>query len=167
MTTAAEDQFITTLYAEHARGLTRFVTDLVAGDRSAADDVVQETFIRAWRHRAVLQQSPMPLRGWLLTVARRIVINNWRSSQRRPELVTSTVPDIPDIDATNSVDTRQLVRFALQQLSPLHQQVLIERYVHGSTVDEAASRLGVPPGTIKSRLHYALIALRDTAGTGR
>ncbi len=59
MTATAEDKFISTLYAEHAHGLTRFVVGLVAGDQSAADDVVQETFIRA----PVLQAQILGLKG--------------------------------------------------------------------------------------------------------
>jgi RNA polymerase sigma-70 factor (ECF subfamily) len=56
---------------------------------------------------------------------------------------------------------RQLVLAALRTLSTDHRQVLLECYFHGASVAEAAQTLGVPPGTVKSRTHYALHALRQ------
>ena len=161
MSPRVEDPFITALYAGQVHDLTRFVTSLVNGDRNSADDVVQETFIRAWRYRATLERPPEQLRSWLFTVARRIVINNWRSSQRRPRVVTHIVPEVVEGDATDVVDTRHVVSSALEKLSPPHRQVLTEVYVHDLSVEQIAGRLRIPAGTVKSRTHYALMALKQ------
>jgi RNA polymerase sigma-70 factor (ECF subfamily) len=146
------------LHDEHAPALLSYVVGLTDGDRSRAQDVVQETLLRAWRNAAVLEQSGG--RGWLFTVARRIVIDQWRSASRRPEVLTDHVPEQVVEDTTPQTVDRQLVRAALQTLSIDHRQALFECYFCGASIAEAADTLGVPPGTVKSRTHYALRALR-------
>jgi RNA polymerase sigma-70 factor, ECF subfamily len=149
------------LHDEHAHALCRYVVSLTGGDRGRAQDIVQETLLRAWRNPAVLEQAGGSGRNWLFTVAKRIVIDEWRSASRRPEVVTDQVPERTVEDtAQHSVD-RQLVRAALRTLSIEHRQVLLECYFRGASVAQAAQTLRVPPGTIKSRTHYALRALRQ------
>jgi RNA polymerase sigma-70 factor (ECF subfamily) len=148
------------LHDEHAHCLLSYVIGLTH-DRAVAQDVVQETLFRAWRSPAVLEQAGGSGRGWLFTVARRIVIDQWRSSNRRPEVVTGHVPERAVDDATQQTVDRLLVRAALQRLSIEHRQTLLECYFRGASIAEAADTLGVPPGTVKSRTHYALRALRE------
>jgi RNA polymerase sigma-70 factor (ECF subfamily) len=85
----------------------------------------------------------------------------WRWASRRPELVTDQVPDQPVADTAQQTVDRQLVLTALRRLSTEHRQVLFECYLRGTSVADAAEILGVPPGTIKSRTHYALHGLRQ------
>ncbi|HLY34345.1 MAG TPA: sigma factor-like helix-turn-helix DNA-binding protein, partial [Jatrophihabitantaceae bacterium] len=76
----------------------------------------------------------------------------------------------PVADATEQVADRELVVAALRTLSEEHREVLVEMYFRGSSVAQAAEALGVPPGTVKSRSHYALRALRlaiEELGGGR
>ncbi|MCU1656926.1 MAG: rpoE [Pseudonocardiales bacterium] len=146
---------------EHADALRRYVVGLTGGDRSRAQDVVQEALLRAWRNPAVLEQVGGSGRGWLFTVARRIVIDQWRAASRRPEVVTDHVPDQSVEDTAQQTVDRQLVLSALRRLTTEHRQVLLECHVRGASVADAAETLGVPPGTIKSRSHYALRALRQ------
>ncbi len=158
-----DDRLLRALHDEHAHALWAYVVRLTGGDRAKAQDVVQETLLRAWRTPAVLAGTGSP-RGWLYTVARRIVIDEWRSSKARPELVTDELPEPrsaaeTDLVGDRTVD-RALVVAALRTLSSEHREVVLECYFRGSTVAEAARSLGVPPGTIKSRTHYALRALR-------
>lgn len=169
----SDDQLLRALHDEHAHALWTYVVGLTRGDRAKAQDVVQETLLRAWRTPSVLDQSRGSARGWLYTVARRIVIDDWRTSRTRRELVTDEVPEQPSIDpdgiASRTVD-RELVVAALRTLSDEHRDVVLECYFRGSTVAEAAATLGVPVGTVKSRTHYALRALRlafDEMGGGR
>ena len=75
------------VHDEHADVLWRFCLRLVGNDRARAEDVTQETLLRAWRHHAVLDGSPAAVRSWLFTVARNIVIDDWRSRKARPETV--------------------------------------------------------------------------------
>jgi RNA polymerase sigma-70 factor (ECF subfamily) len=149
------------LHAEHAAALWAYCVRLTAGDRTYAQDVVQETMLRAWRHPEVLDQSQRSARAWLFTVARRVVIDEWRSKRNQSEV---TAADVPEPAATEDSSDRLLqawvVAEALERLSPEHREVVLECYYRGHSVAQAAARLGVPEGTVKSRTHYALRALR-------
>jgi RNA polymerase sigma-70 factor, ECF subfamily len=149
------------LHDQHAPALWAYAVSLCGGDRARAQDVVQETLLRAWRTPDVLAQARGPVRGWLYTVARRLVIDEWRSGRARHEVVTDAVPERlrPD-DEAEAVVNRRVVLDALRTLSPEHRAVLLECYFRGASVAEAAHTLGVAPGTVKSRTHYALRALR-------
>jgi RNA polymerase sigma-70 factor (ECF subfamily) len=149
------------LHDEHAAGLWRFCLRLVNNDRGRAEDVVQETLLRAWRHRAVLEGTSAAVRAWLFTVARNIVIDEWRSRRDHAELPFAEVPDDRvHEDGSDQLLLSWLVADALTRLSLDHQAVLLECYYRGRPVAEAARRLGVPEGTVKSRTHYALRALK-------
>jgi RNA polymerase sigma-70 factor (ECF subfamily) len=149
------------LHDEHAAALWRFCLRLVGNDRARAEDVVQETMLRAWRHRAVLDSAPPAVRAWLFTVARNIVIDEWRSRRARTEVPVAEVPeDGEQDDRSDHLLLSWVVAEAVTQLSPDHRAVLIECYYRGRPVSEAARRLGVPEGTVKSRTHYALRALK-------
>ncbi len=157
-----EADLLRALHDKHANALLCYVAGLTNGDRGKAQDIVQETFLRAWRNPTVLEQVGGSVRGWLFTVAKRIVIDEWRAARRRPELVTDHVPDHTVTDAAEQTIDRHVVLNALGTLSPDHRRVLLECYYRGASVAEAAETLGVPQGTIKSRTHYALHALRQT-----
>lgn len=156
----SEADLLRTLHGEHARALWSYVVNLTNGDRGKAQDVVQETLLRAWRNPQVLDQSRGSARGWLFTVAKRIVIDDWRATRSRPEYVTDEVPEQSVADGTDQALDHQLVVAAMRTLSAEHREVLLECYLRGASVAQAAATLGVPPGTIKSRTHYALRALR-------
>ena len=156
---ARDGELLRALHDEHAAALWSYVTGLLHGDRVRAQDVVQETLLRAWRNPDAIA-DPSTSRSWLYTVAKRIVIDEWRASRRRPEVVTDEVPEMAVADATEQAVDRQLLLAAVRRLSSEHREVLLECYFRGRSVAEAATTLGVPVGTIKSRTHYALHALR-------
>lgn len=150
-----------TAYDEHAGVLWSFCLRLTHGDRYHAEDVTQETLLRAWRHRDVLAREPDAVRAWLFTVARNIVIDTWRSSRSRSEVATEPAEiGAPSGDGTEELLSSWLIADALRSLSLDHRTALVECYYGGRTVAEAAARLGVPEGTVKSRLHYGMRALR-------
>jgi RNA polymerase sigma-70 factor (ECF subfamily) len=157
----SESDQLRALHDEHAHALWSYVVGLTGGDRSRAQDVVQETLLRAWRNLAGLEQLSGSGRGWLFTVAKRIVIDEWRAACRRPAVVTDQVPEQFENDTAQQTVDRLLVLNALRTLSTMHRQVLFECYFRGASVAEAAETLGVPAGTVKSRTHYALHALRQ------
>lgn len=149
------------LHDEHAAALWGFCLHLTSNDRSRAEDVVQETMMRAWRNREVLARSSGSVRAWLFTVARNVVIDDWRSARSRHERATAEVPEIGSIaDHTDELLQSWLVAEALRSLSAEHRAVLTECYYRGASVAEASARLGIPSGTVKSRTHYGLRALR-------
>jgi RNA polymerase sigma-70 factor, ECF subfamily len=148
------------LYDEHATALWMFCLRLTGQDRSRAEDVVQETMLRAWRNSHVLERSPASLRAWLYTVARNIVIDEWRTRRSERELSVAQVPEADHGgDRTDDLLLSWIVADAVMKLSADHRAVLLECYYRGASVAEAARRLGIPEGTVKSRSHYALRSL--------
>jgi RNA polymerase sigma-70 factor (ECF subfamily) len=148
------------LYCRHAAALHVYVERFCI-DRASADDIVQETFIRAWRHLPKLSSDDRPIRPWLFRVARNLLIDADRAARARP-----VVQPLPDDDGRtdcglDQVLDRQLVSTALQRLSPAHQAVLVETFYNGGSLVGMARELGIPQGTARSRLHYALQALRQ------
>ena len=159
-TGGADAELLRELHDEHSAALWSFVLHLTGGDRARAEDVVQETLFRAWRRPAVLSQQDASARGWLFTVARNIVVDDWRSVKRRPTTSSELLPEPLEPDTTDTALQSIMVTEALRRLSRDHRTVLLECYFRGCTAAQAAARIGVPVGTVKSRLHYALLALR-------
>lgn len=153
-------QLMQELHDTHAADLWRYCLHLTVGDHARAQDVCQDTLLRAWQHPEVLSRSTSQTRAWLFTVARNLVIDGWRSRRTHPETVTADVPERVDQDHIDQLLESWVVAEAMTRLSADHCQVLLECYFHGRTVAEAAHRLGVAEGTVKSRTHYALRALR-------
>jgi RNA polymerase sigma-70 factor (ECF subfamily) len=158
---ADADAAIRQLYFRHAEALHAYV-ERFCTDRMSSDDVVQETFIRAWRHLPKLSADDRPIRPWLFRVARNLLIDADRAARARPVVVQA----LPDEDsgtdsALDQVLDRELVSAALQQLSPAHQAVLIEAFYNGGSLVAVARELGIAHGTARSRMHYALQALRQ------
>ncbi len=149
------------LHDEHARPLWRYVMSL-AHDAALADDIVQETLLRAWRKPAVLDQHEASARAWLFTVARNLVIDDRRSARARHELATDELPEASAVtpDLAEAILDRWLVGDALASLSLEHRVVVVHAYYGGRSIAEIAAELDIPEGTVKSRLHYALRALR-------
>ncbi|GAA4915978.1 RNA polymerase sigma-70 factor (ECF subfamily) [Actinomycetospora succinea] len=131
-------------------------------DPGRAQDAVQETLVRAWRHVDALDESRGDPRPWLLRTLRNVLIDEWRARSVRPEVLVDDVgePDLAVADHADAAAQAWVVDAALARLSPEHRAVLAECYYRGRSVREAAAVLGVPPGTVKSRTHYALRALR-------
>jgi RNA polymerase sigma-70 factor (ECF subfamily) len=157
--TRTDGELMQALHDEHAHALWAYVVSLT-GDASAAQDVVQETLLRAWRHPEVLDPERGPARAWLFTVARRLVIDDWRRARTRGETVTDVLPEQPGTDDHERALESWVVAEALRQLSPEHRDVLVQCYYRGCSAAEAAATLGIPEGTVKSRTHYALLRLR-------
>ncbi|MGH3871113.1 MAG: sigma-70 family RNA polymerase sigma factor [Pseudonocardiaceae bacterium] len=165
--TARGEDLVRSLYAEHGKCLLAYATRLT-GDRATAEDVVQETLLRAWKHADALTSGPGSIRGWLLTVTRNIVTDRFRAKAARAvEVGEQDQHAAAQRDHAEEVVNSMAVLDAIQRLSREHRDVLVQLYYHGRSVGEAAEALGVPAGTVKSRSYYALRALRvDMSDTG-
>ena len=156
-----EDSGLRALYDAHAIALLGYAVRLCDGDRARAEDLVQETLVRAWRHLDVLDPSAAPVRPWLFTVAQHLAIDAYRARRARPpEVGEAALASVPGLDELEGTLDRIVVIDALGSLSPEHRAVIVETYYRGRSVAEAARGLGIPPGTVKSRCYYALRALK-------
>ncbi|MFJ9850366.1 sigma-70 family RNA polymerase sigma factor [Streptomyces sp. NPDC101150] len=159
----ADERALATLQREHGGALFRFLLGLTYGDRQRAEDLAQETLVRAWQHPEALASAHESMRPWLFTVARRLAIDARRARHARPKEVSdvalecATTPTDPIDRSVAGLD----VRTALKGLSPEHRTVLLHVYFRGLSVQETAEILGVPEGTVKSRTYYALRALKQ------
>ena len=157
----AQDEALRALYEQHAAPLLAYAVRLTSGDRGRAEDIVQETLLRAWRHPQALDPERGPVRSWLFTVARNVAVDAHRARKSRPQEVGDTaLAVVPAVDEIEQALDRWLIGDALATLSPEHRAVLVETYYRGHSVSEAAATLGIPAGTVKSRTFYALRALK-------
>lgn len=158
------ENIVTRLYRDNGAFVLGYATGLL-GDRHLAEDVVQETMLRAWRHCAQFSAEKGSVRGWLVTVAHNIVMDKFRMRQSRPaEVAEDSVAEALVEDHAESVVTAMHVRHALARLSPAHRAVLEQLYFNDCTAREASARLGIPEGTAFSRAFYALRILRQELG---
>lgn len=156
-----DDAAIRALYQTYRAPLLAFVLRLAGGDRQHAEDVVQETMVRAWRQAGQLDLSGPSLMPWLTAVARRIVIDEHRRKSARPSVTgEGTVADMPVDDDTAATVLRVAVADAMRELTSSHRQILNETFLQDQTVNQAAEALGIPVGTAKSRVYYALRMLQ-------
>ena len=138
------------------------------GSQSEAEDVVQESFLALWRQAERLNPS-QGLRSYLLSIVHNRSIDRMRKRTRRPEAVLDETAPFPDPDDDPSVqvadaEEREEVRAAMKVLSPDQRQTVELVYFKGLTINETATQMSVPPGTVKSRLRLALGHLRQELG---
>jgi len=151
------------LYETHAGPLFRFLVQVTLRDRLLAEDLFQETMLRAWRNIDTVPTEADSVRRWLFTVGRRVAIDAARGRRTRPqetELTDAVAARLVSDDQTEAVMAAEAVRRALPGLSDDHREILVELYLRDGTIEDVAKRLGIPKGTVKSRAYYALKSLR-------
>ncbi len=156
------EAFTDDLYARYWTSLVGYVTRIL-WDPHQAEEIAQETMLRAWRHADNLSADRGSVWGWLRRVAYNIMVDRARHRRARPAEVEETAAE-PDANAaadhSDNVVNSLYVTNAIARLQPAHRTVLLLVYYQHRTCAEAAAVLGVPVGTVKSRLHYALRQIR-------
>lgn len=159
MTVPDVDAAVRQLHAAHAPALHAWACHRTT-DAREADEIVQETLIRAWRKRDQYDPARGSQRAWLFGIARNVAIDRHRRARHLRTVPADAAPDpIDDTDPGRAVETSH-VRDALWALSDAHRAVVVETYYRGRTIAEAAVALQIPEGTVKSRLHHAMRTLR-------
>jgi RNA polymerase sigma-70 factor (ECF subfamily) len=131
------------------------------GDRGAAEEIVQEVFVRAWRHAGSYDPGRAAVRTWLYQIARNAIIDSRRRASVRPGLPQHLPTS--EAESGESLERAMLgwqVAAALERLTPEHRQMIRMAQFRGLTMREIAEHTGLPLGTVKSRTWYALRALR-------
>jgi RNA polymerase sigma-70 factor (ECF subfamily) len=137
------------------------IARLVAQDADIAEDAVQESLVRCWRDLPSLRDVER-FDPWLRRLLLNSVTEEFRK-RRRFEANLRVVRLEPSVaDASGSLADRDEIQRAFRVLSLEHRTVLVLHHYLGMSVAEVARSVGIPPGTAKSRLHYANAALRAT-----
>ena len=155
------EQLARSLYQAHGAALEHWAAQRFP-DHQVAQEVVQETVLAAWRNFAQYDPARGGERAWIFGIARNVAATRHRHNQRH----LRTIPTDPTPEQTgddvevNRLADRSLVADALRALSPDHRAVVVAAYWDGLSTREISQQLGIPDGTVKSRLYYALRNLR-------
>ena len=144
-------------YAAHAAELYGFAVRSLA-DPGLAEEAVQETFLRAWRAGERFDPQIGSLRTWLFAILRNVVIDLGRARSVRPSVAEGGIE--PSVETLDETLLSWQIEEAMRRIGDDHRRVLVETYYRGRPYAEVAEELGVPEGTVKSRVYYGLRALR-------
>jgi RNA polymerase sigma-70 factor (ECF subfamily) len=155
----SDGQVLTMLYASHADALRRFVAGYVA-DSHHREDIVQETFVRAWKSIDRIDTEGGNPRSFLFAIAHNVLVDQWRARSLRPEVLTDDDATVASDDGIEASLERMLLAESVRRLSAEHREVIKALYFDDMTLAGASDRLGVAVGTVKSRSYHAVRALR-------
>jgi RNA polymerase sigma-70 factor, ECF subfamily len=164
------------LYDLHGAEIFRFCNRLL-GDVGAAEEAVQETFLRAWRSASTWDPTIAAKRTWMYAIARNACIDVLRAQRRRIPIdrtrpthsaaqgQSSNDPLMSpefgsDDPAFESVMANWMLEEALRRIGPDHREAIVRTYVHDRPYPEVAIELGIPETTLRTRVFYGLRALR-------
>jgi RNA polymerase sigma-70 factor (ECF subfamily) len=145
-------------YDAHSRVLFAFAVNALR-DRGQAEDCVQETFLRAWRARERFDPSRAAARTWLFAILRNVIVDAQRTMQRMPRTVNADAGYEPAAPPDDTLQ-RLLIVEGLAKLSEEHRRALVAIHIDGDSYAEVSARSGVPVATLRTRVYYALRALR-------
>ena len=155
------DSLAQALYVAHGPALGHWARRRFS-DGAVAEEVVQDTVLAAWRKYHQFDSERGTERAWIFGIARNVAATSHRRRSRHLRSIpTADAPDVgrDDLEVAQLVD-RSLIADGLRSLSSEHRAVIVAAYWERLSTREIGDRLGIPDGTVKSRLHYALRILR-------
>lgn len=155
------EAFVQRLADQHGDALFGWAKGRFA-DRRDAEEVVSAALTKAWRNYSQFDESRGSERAWVFGILKTTAVDHYRSSRRHLRSVgTTELADTPVELPIDAMTDSTLVRDGLMSLSNEHREVLVSAYFGGLSVGEIAARVGIPEGTVKSRLYYGMRALRS------
>ncbi len=142
----------------------------VIADHAQSEEVTQEVFLHAWQQAGTFEPSRGSVRSWLLTIAHRRAVDRVRSSQssgeRDRKIGARDIEVAFDVvvEGVQQLDARERVVAALNTLTPVQRECVVMAYYDGCSQREIAKTLGVPIGTVKTRIRDGVIRLREILG---
>lgn len=157
----AAERFVRRLHSEHANALFGWAQNRFH-DREDAEEIVAETLARAWRFHDTFDPQRGSERSWIFGIARNTAVDHFRKSRRHLQLVSEEEPGPEAVfdDPIERIAEASIIRDVLDALPDHQRSVIIETFFMGRTTNQVAGLLGIPDGTVKSRLFYGLKALR-------
>lgn len=164
---AGDQSAVAELYDAYSAALYGVITKVVK-DTTAAEDVLQDAFVKIWLNRTSFDNSKGSLFTWMLNISRNLAIDALRRKAVRPQELIQTEEESVDIEDRHGYDAivpeHVDVRDSLQIL-PQDQKFVVElMYFKGYTHSEISEEFNIPLGTVKSRLRLAMISLRTKYG---
>ena len=155
------ERFVRRLHAEHSNALYSWARRRIRDSRDA-EEVIAETLVKAWRHYDQFDPQRGSERSWLFGIARNAAADHYRRSNRHLRAVQfdDGYEALEEAAEMHRIAEATVVQDALMDLPDHHRQVIAEAFFAGRTSRQIAERLGIPIGTVKSRLYYGMRSLR-------
>lgn len=157
--TGDSDESMRALLRAYGGGLYGFALKRL-GDRGLAEEAVQEVMVRVWRNAESFDDERGTFRNWVYQIATNVVIDMHRRRQARPPLAQLAFDPTSELGSLEEEMERWQLHMAIANLRPEHREVIALVHFEGLKLREAAERLRIPVGTVKSRCYYALESLR-------
>lgn len=158
----SDERDVHVLYNAHGPELYRFVHRQLR-DASAAQDVVQEVFLRAWRRAESYDPAIASIRTWLFGITRNVMIDQLRRDAVRPWQRVGDGADLEPVGGSASFDERivdaWVIEEALRRLSSEHRDAIVQTHLRQRPYEEVAAEQEIPVGTLRSRVYYGLKGL--------
>ncbi len=162
---AGDERAATMLVERHAPALARFVASVMGRDRSDVDEVVQDTFVRAFGGLEGFR-GESAFRTWLFTIARRLVMDRRRAAKRRPESVEVQDDDVATefdpLDTLVAEEMEARLRRVVERLTPTQREVFALRVSEGLGYREIAEVVGTTEGAARVHYHNAMRAVKES-----
>lgn len=162
----SDEEHIAATYRLYGAEVYRFVLRGL-GDPGAAQDVTQETFLKAWRNADSYDPSRASQRAWIFGIARNTMIDHSRAARARPwQSALVEPPHAQELagvtpDAAQRLLDAVVLEEGMRRLAEHHREAIVETHLRDRPYDEVAAELGIPVGTLRSRVFYGLRALRE------
>jgi RNA polymerase sigma-70 factor, ECF subfamily len=157
--TGDSDESMRALLRAYGGGLYGFALKRL-GDRGLAEEALQEVMVRVWRNAESFDDERGSFRSWVYQIATNVVIDLHRRRQARPPLAQLEFDPASELGSLEEEMERWQLHMAIANLRPEHREVIALVHFEGLKLREAAERLRIPVGTVKSRCYYALESLR-------